>query len=79
MVARVEQSDRPAPAPSLTVQLLPVPRKVRVVTAERRDHVVPVRYHDGEVAIDVLMAVGPDYVDGGSWEARRTRVAISTV
>ncbi len=56
------------PAPSLTVQLLPVPRKVRVVTAERRDHAVPVRYHDGEVAIDVLMAVGPDYVDGGSWD-----------
>ncbi len=56
------------PAPSLTVQLLPAPRKVRVVTAERRDHAVPVRYHDGEVAIDVLMAVGPDYVDGGSWD-----------
>jgi len=57
-----------APAPSLTVQLLPTPRKVRVVTTERRDHAVPVRYHDGEVAIEVLEAVGPDYVDGGSWD-----------
>jgi len=55
-------------APSLTVQLLASPRPVRVSTTLRRDHAVPVRYLDGEVAVDVLVAVGPDCVDGGSWD-----------
>ncbi len=135
----------PAPAsapasatrPSLTLQLLPEPRLVRVVTVSRRDHDVPVRYHEpssvfgtatslfgaaadtsrrtsrdssrdasrdtvggisrgtsgrdsgvgphsessselhgglhgeprGGTAVDVLIAVGPDRVEGGSWEA----------
>jgi hypothetical protein len=51
------------------VQLLAVPKPVRVVTTTRRDHDAPVRYLDGDVAVDVLMAVGPDLVDGGSWES----------
>jgi hypothetical protein len=54
--------------PSLTVQLFSAPRKVRVTTTPRRDHEVPLRYIEGEVAIDVLVAIGPDCVDGGSWE-----------
>jgi protein ImuB len=55
-------------SPSLTVQLFSSPRKVRVMTTVRRDHDVPVRYHDGEVAVDLLVAMGPDRVGGGSWE-----------
>jgi hypothetical protein len=64
----VSSTGSTVPAPSLTVQLLPVPRKVRVVTAVRRDHAVPVRYDDGEVTVDLLTAVGPDCVDGGTWD-----------
>ncbi len=56
-------------APALTVQLFAPPRRIRVVTTTRRDHAVPVRYLDGDVAVDVLTAVGPDLVDGGSWES----------
>jgi hypothetical protein len=70
--------------PSLTLQLLPEPRPVRAVTVSRRDHVVPVCYHErplgasgvktrgephGGTAVDVLIAVGPDRIDGGLWEA----------
>jgi hypothetical protein len=51
------------------VQLFSPPRPVRVITTSRRDHDVPTRYLDGDVAIDVLTAVGPDFVDGGSWES----------
>jgi hypothetical protein len=117
--------------PSLALQLLPEPRPVAVVTTPRRDHDVPVRYHEpgprrttsttsgggrevqpgaargavrgtargtargaaggaavrgvarggarragGGVAhrstngtvVEVLVAAGPDRVDGGSWE-----------
>jgi protein ImuB len=67
--AAVASGDAPTRTPSLTVQLFSAPRKVRVVTTTRRDHEVPVRYHDGDVAIDVVTAAGPDRVDGGSWEA----------
>jgi protein ImuB len=75
----------PAPSvnrPSLTLQLLPEPRPVRVVTESRRDHAVPVRYHErplgakktrgephGGTAVEVVTAVGPDRIDGGLWEA----------
>jgi hypothetical protein len=41
---------------------------VRITTARRREHAVPVRYVDGEVVVDVLVALGPDRVDGGSWD-----------
>ena len=56
--------------PSLTLQLLPDPRPVDVVTAPRRDHDVPVRYREpAKPETDVLVAAGPDRVVGGTWEA----------
>jgi hypothetical protein len=100
-----------ASRPSLTLQLLPEPQRVRVITVSRRDHAVPVRYHEpppatltgaarggsrngsrnglhngsrdgshggshgdgralhGGTAVEILIAVGPDRVEGGSWEA----------
>lgn len=73
--------------PSLTLQLLPEPRRIAVVTTSRRDHDVPVRFHEptqlartkardsscagslaSTTAVDVVVAAGPDRVDGGLWE-----------
>jgi hypothetical protein len=54
--------------PSLTLQLLPDPRPVDVVTAPRRDHDVPVRYREAaRPEAEVLVAAGPDRVAGGTW------------
>jgi hypothetical protein len=60
-----------AARPSLTLQLLPEPRPVVVITVPRRDHDVPVRYHEppATLEVNVLVAAGPDRVTGGSWEA----------
>ncbi len=56
--------------PSLTLQLLPEPQPVDVVTEPRRDHDVPVRYRESaKPEVDVLVAAGPDRVTGGTWEA----------
>jgi hypothetical protein len=56
--------------PSLTLQLLPDPRPVEVVTTPRRDHDVPVRFREpAQPEADVLVAAGPDRVAGGTWEA----------
>jgi hypothetical protein len=56
--------------PSLTLQLLPDPLLVDVVTAPRRDHEMPVRYREpAKSETDVLIAAGPDRVAGGTWEA----------
>jgi hypothetical protein len=56
------------PRPSLTLQLLPVPRRVQVMTGVRRDHEVPLWYREGEGEIPLLTATGPDRIDGGAWE-----------
>jgi protein ImuB len=40
-----------------------------VSTASRRDHEMPVRYLDGDHAVEILVATGPDRINGGSWEA----------
>lgn len=53
----------------LTLQLLPEPRRLRVESALRRDHEVPVRLHDGNGWREVTVAAGPDRLSGGRWEA----------
>lgn len=57
-----------AGGPRLTLQLLPAPRAIRVVTAPRRDHQVPVRFRDDDGWQAVQVAAGPDRVSGGQWE-----------
>jgi hypothetical protein len=60
-------------APSLTLQLLPQPRRIVVATLVRRDHEVPVRYQDGGVWHEVVETAGPDRVSGGHWEQSYAR------
>jgi hypothetical protein len=63
-----------APAlPRLTLQLLPDPRPISVVTSERRDHHVPVRYQDESLWHDLADVAGPDRVSGGHWEESYAR------
>jgi protein ImuB len=59
-------------AAALTLQLLPVPRPVRVETVRRRDHDLPVRYHDRRWHA-VATAAGPERVSGGRWEEAYAR------
>jgi hypothetical protein len=56
----------------LTLQLLPEPRPVTVEAVARRDHAVPVRYHDGRWR-SIVHAAGPDRVSGGQWDATYAR------
>jgi hypothetical protein len=55
-------------APTLTLQLLPEPRRVAVKTKRRRDHDLPIEYRDksGEW-MEIVSAAGPDRVSGGRW------------
>jgi protein ImuB len=53
-------------APSLTLQLLPEPRRIAVTTERRRDHQVPVQYRDKQW-MTIISAAGPDRVSGGRW------------
>jgi hypothetical protein len=59
--------------PRLTLQLLPDPRPIAVVTSERRDHQVPVRYQDESLWHDLADVAGPDRVSGGHWEESYAR------
>ncbi len=53
----------------MTLQLLAEPREIRVETELRRDHGIPVRYHDrGAGWQQVVSAAGPDRLSGGMWE-----------
>jgi protein ImuB len=66
----IPSSGASAVLPSLTLQLLPEPQPVDVVTEPRRDHDVPVRYQESaKPEVGVLVAAGPDRVTGGTWEA----------
>jgi protein ImuB len=56
----------------LTLQLLPQPRPIAVETTDRRDHVLPVRYRDGEWKTLTTVA-GPDRISGGQWESPYAR------
>jgi protein ImuB len=63
-----------APAlPSLTLQLLPQPQPIAVVTSERRDHYIPLRYRDDVVWHDLTDVAGPDRTSGGHWEGGYAR------
>jgi protein ImuB len=53
-------------APSLTLQLLPEPRRIAVTTKRRRDHQMPVQYRDKQW-MTIVSAAGPDRVSGGQW------------
>ena len=54
---------------SLALQLLDEPQPIRVGVRRRRDHVVPLRYQEGE-NWRALTAAGPDRISGGHEEAR---------
>jgi protein ImuB len=55
-------------SPSLTLQLLAEPRRIAVRERLRRDHAVPVEYHDGRRWHELVTAAGPDRLSGGHWE-----------
>lgn len=58
--------------PGLALQLLREPRPIRVEASERRDHAVPMRYHDGDWK-ELATVAGPDRVSGGQWDAPYAR------
>ena len=67
--ARIQLKERvvkATAAPSLTLQLLPEPRRVAVKTKRRRDHELPVEFRDKQW-MRITSAAGPDRVSGGRW------------
>jgi len=70
-VLRQERSQTEVPI-GLTLQLLSEPRPIVVETIDRRDHVAPVRYRDGQWQ-RIVHAAGPDRVSGGQWDAHYAR------
>jgi protein ImuB len=61
-----ERVVRATAAPRLTLQLLPEPRRIAVMTRRRRDHDIPLQYRDKEWTT-LVSAAGPDRVSGGQW------------
>jgi hypothetical protein len=55
--------------PTLELQLLPEPRPIRIRGRTRRDHIIPLRYHE-EGGWHDLTSAGPDRISGGHEEAR---------
>jgi hypothetical protein len=64
----LEYASHDPPTPSLILQLLPTPRRIAVMTEDRRDHQVPRRYRDGNDSYRIVEVAGPDRVSGGQWE-----------
>ena len=58
--------------PSLELRLLEAPREILVETVNRRDHIVPVRYRDGQWQ-QLVTAAGPDRISGGRWDEAYAR------
>ena len=58
--------------PTLELRLLREPREVLVETVNRRDHIVPVRYKDGQWR-QLITAAGPDRISGGKWDEAYAR------
>lgn len=57
--------------PRLLLQLAPTPIAIRVETAPRRDHAVPVRYRDELGWHEVVNVAGPERVSGRGWDGDR--------
>ncbi len=55
-------------APCLALHLLAEPRLIEVQVRARRDHHLPIRYHDGRKWHKLTTAAGPDRISGGQWE-----------
>jgi hypothetical protein len=53
---------------SLTLQLLPEPRRITVATFRRRGDEIPRTYRDAGSTYDIVEAAGPDRVSGGRWD-----------
>lgn len=60
-------------APALTLQLLPVPRRVTVATVARRGSEVPRSYRDPDGTHAIVDVAGPDRVSGGEWDRAYAR------
>jgi hypothetical protein len=58
--------------PQLQLQMLAEPREVLVETVDRRDHLVPVRFRDGDWK-QLISAAGPDRISGGKWDQAYAR------
>jgi hypothetical protein len=56
------------PSPELTLQMLPEPKRITVLTETRRDHELPARYRESGEWVVILSALGPERVSGGEWE-----------
>ena len=54
-------------AQGLTLQLLPVPREITVLTTSRRGFVTPVRYTDNGVPHPLKESLGPQCISGDCW------------
>lgn len=62
------RSGKVEPVPELTLQMLPEPKRITVLTESRRDHELPARYREAGEWVVVLSALGPERVSGGEWE-----------
>lgn len=66
------------PGPSVTqpaelqLRMLSQPRKILVETVNRRDHILPIRYRDGQWK-QIVTAAGPDRISGGKWDEAYAR------
>lgn len=56
------------PVPELTLQMLPEPKRITVLTEHRRDHELPARYREAGEWTVILSALGPERVSGCGWE-----------
>lgn len=56
-----------SPPPALTLQILPVPRRVSVATVPRRGDEVPHAYRDAGATYRIVDVAGPDRVSGERW------------
>ena len=67
--ARVQAaSAAPVPETTLTLQLLPAPRRISVATARRRDDDVPRAFRDEGSVRKLVQVAGPDRVSGSRWD-----------
>jgi hypothetical protein len=69
----VQTPDLPVAQPAeLQLRLLSQPREILVETINRRDHVLPIRFRDGQWQ-QIVTAAGPDRISGGKWDSTYAR------